>query len=117
VEVALALRPSTDIALLEPYIDDVVFVQCMGNDKIGYHGVALEERAVDMIARIHARWPKVLIGVDIGVNKDTIPRLYSAGARRFATGSAVFGGGDPSGAITALRAIVDTCEAQYGIHE
>ena len=42
VEIALALKPSTPLSLLDPFIHEVSLVQCMGNDKIGFGGVALD---------------------------------------------------------------------------
>ncbi|MBP9760033.1 MAG: hypothetical protein KBD24_01550 [Candidatus Pacebacteria bacterium] len=109
LEVALALKPSTDIAMLAPYVDEAVFVQCMGNDRIGYQGVSLDSSVPDKIREIKTRWPDLLVAVDIGVSKETIPALYTAGARRFVAGSAVFGTGEPKYAIEKLHAIVAEC--------
>jgi ribulose-phosphate 3-epimerase len=107
LEVALAVCPATDIDMLEPFIDIALFVQVMGSDKIGYHGVALDDAAIERIRTIHERWPDVLIGVDIGVNEETIPTLIEAGARRFAIGSAIFNYSAPAGAVSHLQTIVD----------
>jgi ribulose-phosphate 3-epimerase len=108
LEVAVALTPSTDIAQLEPYIDQVVFVQCMGNDRVGHHGVALDPRVHDKVGALHKWWPDLLVGIDIGVSVDTIPALYKSGVRRFAAGSAVFAGGDP---VRGVRTLIDTVHA------
>jgi ribulose-phosphate 3-epimerase len=102
VEVALALKPSTNIELLAPWIDRIAFVQCMGNDKIGYHGVELDERVLAKISEMRARWPALSIGVDIGVNLITAPLLAQAGATRLASGSAIFKAEDPGAAIKQL---------------
>jgi len=109
IEMALAIKPSSDIALLEPYVTQVLFVQVMGSDRIGYNGVTLEDKAVEQVQKIHARWPNVTIGVDIGVTTETLPRLCEAGATRFAAGSAVFNFGSPSGAIAHLEDIASKC--------
>ena len=103
VEVALAVSPSTNLQLIEPYVTSAVFVQCMGNDRIGRHGVPLDPRTYDVVSTIRKRWPTIPIGVDIGVNEETIPSLIEAGATRFAAGSAVFGGGDAKHAFTTLE--------------
>lgn len=105
LEVALALTPSSDPVLLAPHIDDIVFVQVMGNDTVGKHGVTLDPRAYDMIRAIKKRWPDMPVGVDIGVNEDTLPKLLEAGATRFASGSAVFGMGDAVRAWKKLEAM------------
>jgi len=94
IEVALAIKPSSDIELLTPHIADVLFVQVMGNDLVGRQGVPLDEKALETIRSIKKKWPDLVVGVDIGVNEDTIPQLLEAGATRFAAGSAVYGMGD-----------------------
>lgn len=113
LEVALALKPDTSEDILESLLPRVVFVQCMGSARIGRHGVALDSGVYDKIARMHTRWPDLLIGVDIGVNNETLPRLYASGARRFATGSAVFGAGDPILGLRELNATVHRCEEEH----
>jgi ribulose-phosphate 3-epimerase len=109
VEMALALKPSTSLEAIAPYIDRAVFVQVMGSDRIGYHGVSLDPKALEMIRAIKTRWPNTLVGIDIGVNQETIPLLYEAGARRFAAGSAIFSFSTPAGAIFHLETIVEKC--------
>jgi ribulose-phosphate 3-epimerase len=109
IEMALALKPSTSIEMLAPYIHRAVFVQVMGSDRIGYHGVALDSKALDTIRAIKERWPSTLVGIDIGVTSETLPALYEAGARRFAAGSAVFSFSTPLGAISHLETIVEKC--------
>lgn len=108
VEVALAIKPSEDIEVVRPWVERVAFVQVMGNDKVGYHGVALDPSAVRMIERLHATWPHLVIGVDIGVSEKTLPELIQAGARRFAAGSAVFNANEPRRAVRGLEEIVQT---------
>jgi len=105
LELALALTPSTDIAVLAPYVSDLVFVQVMGNDRVGRHGVPLDPRAVEHIRAIKKEWPDVVIGVDIGVKEETLPQLLEAGATRFAAGSAIFEMGEPARAWKYLEAI------------
>jgi ribulose-phosphate 3-epimerase len=106
VETAIALKPSTDIKKLEECIDRALFVQVMGSDRIGYHGVTLDKKVLDTIRAIKSRWPQVTIGVDIGVNAETLPQLIEAGATRFVAGSAVFAYSAPSNAIAHLESIV-----------
>lgn len=103
VEVACALTPSTDISVLEPFLEDLVFVQCMGNDNIGRHGVPLDPRVPDKIRAIKKRWPDIVVGVDIGVKEETLSELMNAGATRFAVGSAIFETGEPARAWKKLE--------------
>lgn len=105
VEVGLALKPSTDIERLAPWIDQVAFVQCMGNDTIGAQGLALDPRVVGKIEDIRTRFPNVMIGVDIGVTEETASSLLHAGATRLVSGSAIFMSGNAREAIARLEDI------------
>lgn len=102
IGIALALLPSTESNVLAPWIEQAEFVQCMGSDTIGFHGVPLDERVVEKLEDIHARWPEVTIGVDIGVSEETLPTLMAAGATRFAVGSAVLEAAEPKVAYNTL---------------
>jgi ribulose-phosphate 3-epimerase len=42
--------------------------------------------------------------VDGGINRDTIQKVWNAGADTFVAGNAVFAASDPSAEIRALRA-------------
>lgn len=105
IEIALALKPSTNIDRLSACVEQALFVQVMGNDKIGFHGVDLNPAALDTIRAIKERWPNTTVGVDIGVSAETLPKLCMAGATRFVAGSAVFNFSSPAGAISHLESI------------
>src|SRR5579863_9725943 len=45
----------------------------------------------------------VIVEVDGGIDPDTIGLVADAGATCFVAGNAVFGGGDPAGAVRRLR--------------
>lgn len=109
VEVAIALKPATDIDLLAPFAEHISFVQCMGSSLVGRQGVRLEEGVPDKIRALKSRWPALTIGVDIGVHEGTLPLLAAAGATRFAAGSAVFATGDPAGEAKRLEALAVAC--------
>lgn len=104
IELGVAIKPSTDIEMLAPYAQRASFFQCMGNDFVGESGMRLKETVYEKIRAIKKRWPNVSVGVDIGVNEETLPALVAAGAERFAVGSAVFGaGGDAPSAVLLLE--------------
>ncbi len=103
VEIGLALKPSTDIERLAPWVEHINFIQCMGNDTIGAQGLSLDPRVVGKIEDIRARFPGSMIGVDIGVNEETIGPLAHAGASHLVSGSAVFMSDDVRAAIAALE--------------
>lgn len=89
--VAVALLPSDDPSLIDHFVRDLSFVQLMGNDKIGYHGVSLdEEKVFAHIETIRQRYPDLPISIDIGVSEETAPRLVNAGVSKLVSGSALF---------------------------
>ena len=89
VAVGLAIKPKTDIALIAPFVEQIDFIQCMGSDSLGKHGMELEDRAVEQIKALHALYPERIIGIDIGVNTDTKETLVEAGASKLISGSAI----------------------------
>lgn len=104
-EAGLGIKPSVDSSTLEQYLVMADFVQFMGNDRVGYNGVSLDELAVQKINEFNRRHPSIPIQIDIGVNKETIPLLRDAGVTRFISGSAVFNSPDPRQAIKELESL------------
>jgi len=101
--VGLAIRPSIENDEIEDLLDKVDFVQIMGNDKIGYHGVELDSRVYEK-----AEWLKSrvnIIAVDIGVNKDSAPKLVEAGVNKLVMGSAIYGSDNIEKAIAHFKAL------------
>ncbi|MEK7606180.1 MAG: tryptophan synthase subunit alpha [Patescibacteria group bacterium] len=105
ISVGVGISPSTDIENLEPLIEHIDFIQCMGNDEIGRNGVALDERVYDKVRMLREMYPNMPIAVDIGVNEETAPLLVEAGATKLVSGSAIFGSADPKETITALESL------------
>lgn len=102
-QVGIAIKPKESIDVLEPFISEIDFVQIMGNDKIGYNGVPLDESVFTKIRTVKDLYPYVTISVDIGVNRETAPLLVSAGATKLISGSGVFGKEDPISEINFYR--------------
>ncbi|MFA5889312.1 MAG: hypothetical protein WCW47_03640 [Candidatus Paceibacterota bacterium] len=95
VSVGVAIKPSTDISLLAPFVSQVDFIQCMGNDLLGKHGVVLDEKAVFQIKELHALYPESIIAIDIGVNKYTEEELISAGVSKIISGGDILNAENP----------------------
>jgi len=102
-ELGIAILPRTPLQLLEKWVSEIDFVQCMGNDKIGFHGVPLNNRVYDHLSVLRKRYPALTLGVDIGVNLETAPKLVAAGATRLVSGSAIFKSGDIAATIKQLQ--------------
>lgn len=95
VAVGVAIKPSTDIARLEPVVSQVDFIQVMGNDLLGKHGVELDPKSVEQIKKLHTLYPERIIAIDIGVSEDTAQTLVSAGANKLISGSAILDSENP----------------------
>ena len=100
--VGLAFKPSTPLHDLDPYVEKVDFLQHMGNDKIGYHGVELDNSVIDRVRDLRKRYENVIIGVDIGVNFETAPSLVEAGVSKLVSGSAIYNSENIQEAIQKL---------------
>src|SRR3989344_3143942 len=75
INIGVAINPSTPLENLFPNIDCIDFVQCMGNDEIGYHGVSLDEVVYEKIKILREKYSDLPIAIDIGVNMNTAPLL------------------------------------------
>lgn len=100
--VAIALKPSTNVNDIEPYIKRVDFVQFMGNDKIGFHGVSLDEKVLHAIRDLRNKHKELIISIDIGVNFETAPKLVEAGVSKLVSGSTIFNAENIKDAIQKL---------------
>ena len=102
-EVGLGIKPSVDADLLQPFLPQVDFVQFMGNDRVGYNGVELDNSVVNKIKYFHERHPSAEIQIDIGVNEETIPKLKEVGVSRFISSSSIFNALNIKEAILKLQ--------------
>ena len=90
VVIGLALKPATSLDQLDEYIDRIAFVQFMGNNKIGYHGVSLDSFVLPKISTLRAKHPELIIGIDIGVTATTVQILVDHGVNKLVSGSAIY---------------------------
>lgn len=100
------IKPSTDLEELFDLIDTLDmpdFVQVMGNDKIGYHGISLDASVYGIVEAIRDRYADLLIAVDIGVTTDTAPRLVAAGATKLVSGSTILNAENPAAIIAQFQ--------------
>lgn len=80
----------------------VDFLLIMSNDP-GFSGRSFRPSTLKRIAALRKQFPKLPIGIDIGVDEHTAPLLHKAGATHIAAASAVFGAPDP---VVAYRNLV-----------
>lgn len=106
VELGLALNTSTPLSSIEPYLDQIDFVQCMGIKNIGFQGEAFDELVLEHIRALRALRPEMPISVDGAVSFETASALVRAGATRLVSGSAILKSGDVSFAVEEMRNLV-----------
>jgi ribulose-phosphate 3-epimerase len=102
VSVGLAIKPSTDLDKAYEFISQVDFVQVMGNDHLGEHGLPLLEKAVEMIAKLRREYPDLEIAIDIGVNIETKDALLEAGVTKLISGGTILDSEDPENTFLEL---------------
>lgn len=106
IEFGLAINTRTPLSSIEPFLDRVDFVQCMGIDRIGFQGEAFDERVLEHVRALRARNPNMPISIDGSVNMDTAKRLVDAGATRLVAGSAILEADDFTQAIAEMENLV-----------
>jgi len=89
IGIGIAINTTTDIKKLEPFINLVDFVQCMGIERIGFQGEPFDERVLGQVKSLRLKYPELEIVVDAAVNINNAPLLVEAGANRLVVGSAL----------------------------
>jgi len=89
VALGIALNIGTPTERIEPYLDQIEFVQFMGIASIGKQGEPFDERVLKTISTLRNTHPELIISADGGVNFDSAPLLIEAGVNRLVSGSAI----------------------------
>jgi ribulose-phosphate 3-epimerase len=101
---ALALKPATDIADYEDYVDEVDMFLIMTVEP-GFGGQKFMSEMMDKVKRtrklIGSR--PIWLQVDGGISLETIEIAVASGADTFVAGSAVFKADDPAQMVNSLR--------------
>ncbi len=103
VDIGLSIGNDIDLELVYPFIPLVSFIQCMGIEKIGFQGNGFDNRVIDRIKTLRAKFPDLVITVDGSVNMETAPRIIKAGADKLVVGSALWVDDNPAMAIHELQ--------------
>jgi len=89
IELGLALNTTTPLSAIEPYLDSIDFVQCMGIERIGFQGEAFDKRVFEHVRALRTLRKEMPISIDGSVNFDTARQLVDAGATRLVAGSVI----------------------------
>lgn len=103
VDIGLSIAIDTPLEDVYPLVPLVSFVQCMGIAKIGYQGQGFDDRVLEKISTLRAKFPDLVITVDGSVNLQTAPKIIKSGATKLVVGSALWKDNDPAGAIFEMQ--------------
>ena len=103
IEIGIAINTTTPISVLEPIINSIDFVQCMGIAHDGHQGEPFDERVLEQIKNLKIKYPELIISIDGSVNEETAPLLVEAGADRLVAGSVLIKSFDVLETIKELR--------------
>lgn len=106
IELGLAINTTTPLSVIEPYLDRIDFVQCMGIARIGFQGEVFDERVIENVRALRAKYPELPISIDGSVNFDTARSLVDAGATRLVAGSVILEADDFTQAIAEMESLV-----------
>jgi len=111
ISYGLALNVATDLALLEPCLGEIEFVQFMGIARIGRQGQPFDTRAVKKIREFHSRHPNVPVQIDGGVTLANARELIALGVTNLVIGSGILKANSPAETFAAFEAL----ESPYGV--
>jgi ribulose-phosphate 3-epimerase len=89
IEVGVSLDGPTEIEQIEPFLDNVDFIQIM-TIEMGDSGRPFLPETVEKIKQIHENLPDLPIEVDGGMNEQTAKLVSESGATRIVTTSYIF---------------------------
>jgi ribulose-phosphate 3-epimerase len=107
----VALNPGTPVSAVWEVLDDLDLLLVMTVNP-GFGGQQFIPNSIDKIARARrmlgdakgAAKSAATLEVDGGINRDTIEKVWRAGADTFVAGNAIFAAKDPAAEIRTLRA-------------
>ncbi len=103
ISFGLALNIASDLALIEPTLDCVEYVQFMGIALIGRQGQPFDKRVIERVRTFRVRYPELPVQIDGGVSFENAQDLLALGVSNLVMGSAFSRVSDPAGAIAALE--------------
>ncbi|OGM97372.1 MAG: hypothetical protein A2735_03315 [Candidatus Yanofskybacteria bacterium RIFCSPHIGHO2_01_FULL_41_21] len=101
-EIGIALNPETNIEAVEPFMEQVDFVQFMSVHP-GQYGAEFLPDVLNKVSDFHIKHPNVKIAIDGGVNPERIPAMQKAGVSIFISGGYIMNSDNPEKAIAELK--------------
>jgi len=111
ISFGVALNLASDLALIEPCLYEVEYVQFMGIARIGRQGQPFDRSVFEKVRVFHARHPELPIQVDGGISLPNARELVMLGVSDLVVGSDILKAQDPSAEFAKLEAL----ENSYGV--
>ena len=111
ISFGVAINLASDLALIEPCIGEVEYVQFMGIARIGKQGQPFDRRVFEKIKVFHAKHPQIVLQVDGGVSLENAHRLLALGISNLVVGSALLKAHDVAEAFALFEAL----QTPYGV--
>ncbi len=111
VSFGVAINLASDLALIEPCLGEVEYVQFMGIARIGLQGQPFDRRVFEKLKVFHAKHPKIVLQVDGGVSLENAHRLLALGVSDLVVGSNLLSVRD----TTAAFKIFEDLQSPYGV--
>ena len=105
VSFGLALNLGSDLALIEPCLGEIEYVQFMGIATIGKQGQPFDRRVFEKVRVFRERHPEVPVQIDGGVSLESAKELLALGVSNLIAGSAILRAADPAAAVRAFEAL------------
>ena len=105
ITIGLALNIASDLALIEPFLDRIGYVQFMGIAKIGRQGQLFDRRALEKVRLFRSRHPDIPVQVDGGISLEVARELVALGVSSLVVGSAILRAANPAVEITKFEAL------------
>ena len=105
ISIGLAINIESDLALIEPHLDQVDYVQFMGIARIGRQGQPFDQRVLEKLRLFRERHPEMVVQVDGGVSLESAPELLALGVSNLIVGSAILHAADPHAELEKFEAL------------
>ena len=101
--VGIALNPDTPISVIEDIVDTMDLVLVMSVQP-GFSGQAFRPEVLEKVRSLRARFPRLMIQMDGGIDAVSAQACREAGADNLVSASFIFDAADRAAAIAQLRA-------------
>lgn len=111
ISFGLALNIASDLALIEPCLGEIEYVQFMGIARIGKQAEPFDERVFEKVRIFHSRHPEIPMQVDGGISLPHAKKLVVCGVSNLIIGSALLRANDPVAEVAKFEAL----RTSYGV--